>query len=111
MSKKYEGLAAEIVKQLGGRGNILDAYHCQTRLRFKLADEGKADDEVVGAIDGVVKVIRNAGVYQVVIGTHVADVFEEVEKLVDIKKDAADMPKEEKKNAFEVIIDFQFLLW
>lgn len=106
MSKKYTSLAQEIVKSLGGKSNIQDAYHCQTRLRFKLADETIVDDEQVTAIDGVLKVVRNAGVYQVVIGTHVADVFEEVEKFVDIKKDAGEAAPEEKKNVFETIIDF-----
>ena len=106
MSKKYESLAVELIKQLGGKENITDAYHCQTRLRFKLADEDKVDDSVVGNIEGVVKVIRNAGVYQVVIGTHVADVFEEVEKLVDIAKDSKESEDTQKKNVFEVVIDF-----
>lgn len=108
MSKKYESLAKEVVKELGGKENISNAYHCQTRLRFTLKDEGKADDNKVGNIDGVVQVIRNAGVYQVVIGTHVADVFEEVEKLVDIesKDQSKENGKKEKKNVFEVIIDF-----
>lgn len=107
MSKKYEGLAAELIQQLGGKENIRDAYHCQTRLRFKLADESSIDDDKVSSIDGVVKVIRNAGVYQVVIGTHVADVFEEVEKLVDIggSKEEEKGP-EEKKSPIEVVIDF-----
>ena len=41
MSKKYEKLAQEIVEKLGGKENISDAYHCQTRLRFKLIDEQK----------------------------------------------------------------------
>jgi hypothetical protein len=27
MSKKYEGLAAELVQLLGGKQNILNAYH------------------------------------------------------------------------------------
>lgn len=106
MSKKYEGLASELISQLGGKENIQDAYHCQTRLRFKLADENSVDDQKVSGIDGVVKVIRNAGVYQVVIGTHVADVFEEVEKLVDLDKGSAERKDDEKRNVFEVIIDF-----
>lgn len=106
VSKKYTSLAKEIVKSLGGKSNIQDAYHCQTRLRFKLADETMVDDDQVRAIDGVLKVVRNAGVYQVVIGTNVADVFEEVEKFVDIKKDAGEAAPEEKKNVFETIIDF-----
>ena len=107
MSRKYEKLAAEIVKNVGGKENVNDVYHCQTRLRFKLADEGKADDRRLEETDGVAKVIRNAGVYQVVIGTHVADVFEEIEKLVDVRKDKEDAEEAgEKQNAFTKIIDF-----
>lgn len=106
MSKKYEKLAEQLIKELGGKKNITDAYHCQTRLRFKLADEEKVDDDKVSEIEGVVKVIRNAGVYQVVIGTHVAEVFEEVEKLVDIKKGSGSVESAQKKNPVEVIIDF-----
>lgn len=107
MSRKYEKLASEIIKKVGGKENVNDVYHCQTRLRFKLADEEKADDKSLEETDGVAKVIRNAGVYQVVIGTHVADVFEEVEKLVDTGK-AKGTPEaeEEKQNVFEKIIDF-----
>lgn len=106
MSKKYENLAKELVKKLGGKSNIEDVYHCQTRLRFKLVEESKVDTQVVGAIDGVVKVIQNAGSYQVVIGTHVAEVFEEVEKLIDLQKDDRKKMSEEKKSVVEVIIDF-----
>lgn len=106
MSKKYETLAADIIEQVGGKENINTAYHCQTRLRFKLKDESIAHDEVLKNMDGVAGVIRNAGVYQVVIGTHVADVFEEVEKLAGLdQKETADAP-EEKKGALNTVIDF-----
>lgn len=107
MSRKYEELASEIIKKVGGKENVNDVYHCQTRLRFNLADEEKADDKSLEETDGVAKVIRNAGVYQVVIGTHVADVFEEIEKLVDIGKGKGTTEAaEEKQNLFEKIIDF-----
>ena len=105
MSKKYEGLARDIVRLVGGKENVTQAYHCQTRLRFTLADEGKANEEAIKAHDGVVGVIHGAGQFQVCIGPHVADVFEEVEKLVDTgKKDAE--PPAEKKGAFDRVIDF-----
>lgn len=105
MSKKYEGLARDIVRLVGGKENVTQAYHCQTRLRFTLADEGKADEEAIKAHDGVVGVIHGAGQFQVCIGPHVADVFEEVEKLVDTgEKDAE--PPAEKKGAFDRVIDF-----
>ena len=45
MSRKYEALAQDIVRNVGGKQNVNDVYHCQTRLRFKLADEEKADKD------------------------------------------------------------------
>lgn len=106
MSKKYEQLAMDIIEKVGGKHNINDVYHCQTRLRFKLADESIAKTSELEAMEGVAKVIMNAGVYQVVIGTHVKDVFEEIEKLVDIKKENAPSASDEKKSIFSKIIDF-----
>lgn len=105
MSKKYEQLAHDIVEKVGGKGNINHVYHCQTRLRFTLADESKADTNALEAMDGVAKVILNAGVYQIVIGTHVKDVFEEIEPLVD-RNDHKDQKPAEKKNPLTVVIDF-----
>ena len=105
MSKKYEGLARDIVQLVGGKENVTQAYHCQTRLRFTLADEGKADEEAIKAHDGVVGVIHGAGQFQVCIGPHVADVFEEVEKLVDTGEKDVEAPAE-KKGAFDRVIDF-----
>ena len=58
MSKKYEKLAQGIVEQLGGKENITDAYHCQTRLRFKLADESKLNKDKLEALDGVTKYLK-----------------------------------------------------
>lgn len=63
MSKEYEGLARNIVQYVGGKENVNDVYHCQTRLRFKLADEEKADQEKLEALDGVSKVMIAGGVY------------------------------------------------
>lgn len=69
MSKKYEGLAHDIIEKLGGKKNITEGYHCQTRLRFKVLDESKIDIKGLESLDGVTKYIFNAGVHQIVIGT------------------------------------------
>ncbi len=106
MSKKYEGLARDIVDLVGGSDNVTNAYHCQTRLRFTLADESRADEDAIKAHDGVVGVIHGAGQFQVCIGPHVADVFEEVEKLVGTGEKSAAPAEEEKKGAFDKVIDF-----
>ena len=105
MSKKYEGLAQQIIEKVGGKANVIDVYHCQTRLRFKLVDDSKADQAGLEKLNGVAKVLINAGVFQVVIGTHVAEVFEEIEKLADVKPDMA-TEKTEKKGIITSVIDF-----
>lgn len=103
MSKEYQTLATQIIALVGGKENVANVYHCQTRLRFTLVDNLKADTEDLEKLDGVTKVIINAGQYQIVIGTHVVDVFEEIEKLVEISQDTT---TQEKKGIFDTIIDF-----
>lgn len=104
MSKTQEALAQQIVNLVGGKENISNVYHCQTRLRFTLVEDAKADQQALEQLEGVAKVIMNAGVFQVVIGMHVKDVFEEVEKLVDMTKPGkADTQKQGIANT---IIDF-----
>lgn len=107
MSKKYRSLAEQIVELVGGKDNINDVYHCQTRLRFKLVDELKVEEDKLKELDGVATAIKNAGVYQIVIGTHVKDVFDEVADIVNLedKKPQTNSTKE-KKGIVNTIIDF-----
>ena len=104
MSKKYESLAKKIVDNVGGKENIQSVFHCATRLRFTLKDESKADTEALTSNPEISTVINNSGSYQVVIGPHVADVFEEVEKLVDIS--TSDHNDDENKFTFSSILNF-----
>ena len=82
--KKYEELENFIIKNVGGKENILDVTHCVTRLLFKLKDDSKANDEVIKSSDGVITVMRTAGQYQVVIGNHVPDVYAELLPLLNL---------------------------
>lgn len=75
---KYDGLARIIVQNVGGSSNVISLTHCVTRLRFKLRDENKANTELLEHTDGIVKVMKSGGQYQVVIGNHVPDVYEAV---------------------------------
>ena len=104
MSKKYAGLAHDIVEKLGGKKNITEGYHCQTRLRFKVIDESQIDIKGLESLDGVTKYIFNAGVHQIVIGTHVKDVFEEIEKIIEL--DPTKEVQAEKKGILTAIIEF-----
>ncbi|WP_159721474.1 beta-glucoside-specific PTS transporter subunit IIABC [Enterococcus sp. CSURQ0835] len=103
--RKYQALAAEIVKQVGGKENITSLTHCVTRLRFKLKDESQAHDEVLKKMDGVVTVMKSAGQYQVVIGNHVPEVYQDVLALTGgIHNENTDEPQE-KQNIFNRLID------
>ena len=72
MAKNYDQLAKTIIKDVGGKDNVNSVVHCATRLRFKLKDEKKADDDASKNTDGVVTVVKAGGQYQVVIGNEVA---------------------------------------
>ncbi|GKX67476.1 beta-glucoside-specific PTS transporter subunit IIABC [Inconstantimicrobium mannanitabidum] len=75
---KYEKLAQDIIKNVGGKENVNSLTHCVTRLRFKLKDEKKANTDILKNMDGVVTVVQSGGQYQVVIGNHVPDVYDDV---------------------------------
>lgn len=59
--KKYEQLAKDIVENVGGKENINTVFHCVTRLRFKLKDESKANDEFFKNNDQIVTLMKSAG--------------------------------------------------
>ncbi|MBO0472088.1 PTS glucose transporter subunit IIA [Enterococcus sp. DIV0242_7C1] len=85
---KYYDLAQKIVDNVGGKENINSLTHCITRLRFKLKDEGKANDDILKNMDGVVTVMKSGGQYQVVIGNHVPAVYEDVLSIAGISSDS-----------------------
>lgn len=78
---KYTELVQDILTHIGGKENVVSVKHCVTRLRFQLKDESKADTAYLKKRDGIVTVIIAGGQYQVVIGNHVPDVYEEVLKV------------------------------
>ena len=100
---KYQELASKIVENVGGKENINGLTHCITRLRFKLKNEEKANDEILKNMDGIVTVMRAGGQYQVVIGNHVPVVFEEVIKAGNLTFDEA--VSTEKMRPFDMLID------
>lgn len=95
MSKKYEPIAKDILQFVGGEKNVDTLHHCQTRLRFKLYDEEKAELEKLSNLDGVTTAINKGGMIQVVIGLHVAEVYEEVVKYLESENDSTKNSKEE----------------
>ncbi|WP_319520531.1 beta-glucoside-specific PTS transporter subunit IIABC [uncultured Martelella sp.] len=110
MTQKYAPLAHEIIELVGGPQNVQSVYHCQTRLRFALRDEAAVKNAELNALDGVAATASSGGTFQVVIGTHVKDVFEEVDREMNdagVEAQAPDMTVTPKhRNFLSVVIDF-----
>src|SRR6476646_9595736 len=70
----YRQTAEGILKGVGGPGNVLAVSHCSTRLRFNLADDGKADLDAIKRVPGVLGAV-SAGQTQVIIGNDVVEVY------------------------------------
>lgn len=102
---KYENLAKEILENVGGKENINSLTHCVTRLRFRLKDESKANDEALKNNPGVVTVMKSAGQYQVVIGNHVPLVYADVCELAGISNGTQQVEEDAPQGLFNKLID------
>lgn len=74
----HDATAWDIIAGVGGAENIRNVTHCISRVRMYLKDDAKADDDAVGASEGVIETVRAGGQYQVVIGPEVEDVYDAV---------------------------------
>lgn len=77
----FKKLASDILNLVGGKENVESVTHCMTRLRFSLADAKKADVDALKKLKGVQGVVTKNGQFQVVIGTDVGVVCDEIHKL------------------------------
>lgn len=82
--RDYAKLARDIMESVGEE-NITSAAHCATRLRLVLKQTPSA--EVTAKISGmpaVIQVVEKGGQYQIVIGTHAKDVYEELTRIIHL---------------------------
>ena len=76
----YDKLSKEIISMVGGKENIINLIHCATRLRFTLRDESIAETDKLKKTEGILQVVQSGGQYQVVIGNHVEQVYDQIMK-------------------------------
>ncbi len=103
MDKKE--IVVKLVELSGGEDNIQEYSHCFTRLRFRLKDRGKAQDDMLKKTEGVMGIIDRGGELQIVLGNSVSLYYEEAVKLLGKEKSkgavAVARVAEEEKNAGE----------
>ncbi|WP_108649312.1 beta-glucoside-specific PTS transporter subunit IIABC [Dongshaea marina] len=81
--RDYARLAKQILEHVGGQGNIVSFTRCATRLRLVLKEIPKGASDKIKQLAGVITVVESGGQFQIVIGTHVSDVYEHLAGLVD----------------------------
>lgn len=105
---KYKEMNKKIIELVGGKENISAVVHCMTRLRFTLKDKSIAKTEEIKMMDDVIDVVSNDVAYQIIIGTHVAEIYEELISMLGMTAGTEDsdaaVPKT-KKNIFKSILD------
>lgn len=81
---------------MGGQKNIVNATRCATRLRLVLKETPEGAKEKVSALAGVITVVENNGQFQVVIGTHVGEVYDSVAEALhlDASTQEIEQPKQ-----------------
>lgn len=101
LTNEYRKLAGYILENIGGKENIDKLTYCVTRLRFKLKDENKIKVNKLKETEGIVTVVKTDEQFQIVIGKHVTDVYEEICKITNLKKEApVEVDGTQKKQGF-----------
>lgn len=96
----YNQIAKDIIQDVGGKENIISAMHCATRLRLRLRDYDKVNEEALTDVDQVKGVFLANDQYQIILGSGTVNlVTDEVLKETGLQAGAA--PKEEQSNAKE----------
>lgn len=89
--RDYHKLALDIIDVVGGQKNIVNATRCATRLRLVLRETPEGAKEKVSALAGVITVVENNGQFQVVIGTHVGEVYDSVAEALHLEASAQEV--------------------
>ena len=93
---EYRSLAKEILKNVGGRENIISLTYCATRLRFNLKKEEEANSAHLKNLRGVLGVITSGGQYHVVVGNSVKNVYREIMEMLNTQEEKP--TEKDKKN-------------
>ena len=90
----YRKIAGDILNDVGGKENVRDLTHCFTRLRFVLKDSSKANKAKIERTEGVIQVVEAGGQFQVVLGSKVNKVYDEMIKMVPVGEEGSDIAVE-----------------
>lgn len=108
MSREKD-IAESIIRELGGKENVVSITNCMTRLRVLAKDYDKINYEALKKVDGVIKVNEEGGELQIILGPGlVSKVAGEASKKIGIKLGDAQEIKaainEKNKTPFKLLL-------
>lgn len=83
---------------MGGASNIKKVWHCATRLRFNVKDNNKVNQKELEKLKGIIQVVYGHEQWQLVIGTQVAEVYDQLINMKEIKDSKNLIKEKEAKN-------------
>lgn len=111
--KSSKQLAAQLLKCMGGKENIVSVTHCATRLRPQIRDKSIVDEATISELEGVAGVVNKESGLQIIIGLNVGEVYEAfmdiwkenaLHKESAVKKDTAVIEKHKWINEFIALV-------
>lgn len=104
---QYAEDAKQLLRLVGGKENIAAVSHCMTRMRFALAEPGKADVKAIEAMKVVKGSFTQSGQFQVIIGNTVAYFYNDFVKeagIEGVSKDAVKQAAKKNQNVLQRVI-------
>ncbi|EPO1791585.1 PTS transporter subunit EIIC [Cronobacter turicensis] len=94
-----------IIRLVGGQGNINKVWHCMTRLRFDLVDDEKVDQTAIKKLPGVLGAQLQSDQFQVIIGPKVNSWYEQMLAALGDNPAAATAPAKGRKGLISLFMD------
>lgn len=104
---RYGEDAKELLRFVGGRGNIAAVSHCMTRMRFVLQNPEKADIKKIEEMKAVKGSFTQSGQFQVIIGNSVAEFYNDfvsVAGIEGVSKDAVKQAAKQNQSRLQRVI-------
>lgn len=86
MASGSDAAALDILRSVGGDGNVRAVTRCATRIRFELVDPEMVNSRVLEQAEGVIQVVMSGERVQVVLGARTASVYEALLELPGVSE-------------------------
>lgn len=93
MDEKKKVIVQQIIQLVGGAENIINIWHCMTRLRFDLKDLDMIQEEEIKKVNGVMGTQFSKKQFQVVLGTTVNQYYEIACEMLGISANDGNTPR------------------